>query len=280
MSTSLKSYKNDLAPLGFYFDIFTTDLFKIPIMPIPMRIDKILSGHSTLLILPDIEVLNKLSEKLKLAINYESFFTIGLNNLVTYTRKKHQSLSFRTLKEEKLFDWFEQSKRIHRNIPTLIDDFTFLISEFLKTYSIIERKQLEYENEGYKTELIKHCDVIIEYFKGIIERNIFQIEENGSPLKKQIYTIKKEKYYPNVIPLKVEDVASNKIKTRSFIPYLIYDDILDCFAYNRKLLSEETQTPCDNLIWSDNNIIIDLKDNKERVLKDFSFQDINFESIK
>ncbi|KKL99533.1 hypothetical protein LCGC14_1813490, partial [marine sediment metagenome] len=37
----LKSYKKDLAPIGFYFDIFATEIFKIPVMPVPMRIDKL-----------------------------------------------------------------------------------------------------------------------------------------------------------------------------------------------------------------------------------------------
>jgi hypothetical protein len=280
MSKSLKSYKNDLAPIGFFFDIFATDLFRVPIMPIPMRIDKILSGHSSLLILPNIEKLNILSEKLNLIINYKSFFSIGLQNLIKFARKRHESLSYRTLKEEKLFNWFEKSNRISRKIPTLVDDFTVIISEFLKTYSIIKSKELKHETENYKTELIKYCDIIIDYFKVKIEGNIFQIEENGIPIKKQIYTIKKEKYYPNIIPLKVVDLALNKIIKRSFVPYLIYDDILDCFAYNRKLLIEKTQSPCDNKLWEENNIIMELNNNEKRVLKGFTFLDINFETIK
>ena len=49
----LKSYQNDLAPLDFFFDKFITDLFKIPITPIPMRIDKLTNGQLTLFLSPD-----------------------------------------------------------------------------------------------------------------------------------------------------------------------------------------------------------------------------------
>ena len=279
MSKLIKSYKNDLAPFGFYFDIFALDLFKIPIMPVPMRIDKILRGDSTFFIIPDIESLSKLSKQLHYSINFESFFLIGFRNLLEYAKKQHYHLSFRTLKESKLRDWFEQSKNFKFKIPILSENFTFALSEFIKTYSIIEKNDLKLNDDEYIKELVKYCDVIIDYFKEIIEKNVFQVIENNSPINKQLYLVKKEKYYPNIIKFEVEDLTLNRVRKWNFVPYLIYDDILDCFSYNRKLLVDKTQLPCDIKIWSENHVICKLKESEKSLLKEFKLQDINFEAI-
>ena len=92
--------------------------------------------------------------------------------------------------------------------------------------------------------------------------------------------MKKEKYYPEIIQFKVEDNAYYKLKTKKFVPYLIYDDLLDCFAYNRQILKEMTQVPFDIKIWSENKIITRFSEEKEGEIKDFQLKDINFEMIK
>ena len=83
----IKSYKNDLAPICFYFDLFTTPDFQIPVMPLPMRVDKVSNGESTYLILPNFEILSELCDKLNLQVNFKlvelrgSLFTICLPDL-------------------------------------------------------------------------------------------------------------------------------------------------------------------------------------------------------
>ncbi|GAI91334.1 unnamed protein product [marine sediment metagenome] len=86
----LKSFKRDLAPVGFYFDIFATEIFKIPVMPVPMRIDKLTNGDLTLFILPDIGNLNKLLKKLGLTINFKIFFSLGISNFINFAKGKYK----------------------------------------------------------------------------------------------------------------------------------------------------------------------------------------------
>ena len=280
MLTKLKSFKNDIAPIGFYFDIFSTDLFKIPVMPVPMRIDKISNGNACLFILPNVRELNQLGEELGFQINFKRFYSEGIRNLTNYAKKTYKELVYKDLDPEKIIQWFNKSKNISGTITSLTIDFTFLISEFLKLYAVLSKSNFETYNDNYVNELIRYCDKVIEYFQKIIEQNVFKVIENDSPQIKKLYRVKKDKYYPLIIPIKVEELTTNKTKTRGFIPYLIYDDILDCFSYNRDLLTEKTQTLCDHKIWIENRIIISRLEGKplsdEIIKRTFTFVIIYF----
>jgi len=61
----------------------------------------------------------------------------------------------------------------------------------------------------------------------------------------------------------------------NFVPYLIYDDILDIFSYNKKLLHEGKQFPLNMTIWKNKGII-----NKRSKLNDNYFHPQNFELQK
>ena len=45
-------------------------------------------------------------------------------------------------------------------------------------------------------------------------------------------------------------------KKKLFIPYLIYDDLIDVFFYNLKMLKERVKIPINVQIYKNNNIII------------------------
>src|SRR5271157_5259754 len=78
----LKSNRSDIAPMAFYFDIFATDFARIPVLSVPMRVDKVTNGEPTLLILPNITEVSHISQELGLIIDYNLFFITGLQNLV------------------------------------------------------------------------------------------------------------------------------------------------------------------------------------------------------
>ena len=60
----MKSFKNNIAPILFYFDIFTTEIFEVPVIPVPIRIDKVINGDFTLFIPPNVDGLNKIFAQL------------------------------------------------------------------------------------------------------------------------------------------------------------------------------------------------------------------------
>ena len=269
----MKSYKRDISPIGFYFDVIATDLFKIPVMPIPMRIDKVLNGDPTFFILPDFKKLGELVENLDFCIDFESFFKVGIENLVNFAKKKYNKANYRALKNEIIRKWFIKSISIKADIPDLSNAFTFVTSEFLILYSTIEEKKLNFNSENYRLELIQYCDKMIEYFREKIEKNSFEIKIKGKVQNVKLYLEKKKKYHPQIISIDIFNVNTNRRKKMEFVPYLIYDDLLDCFSYNKKKLAEEYKK-LNYLNLHDFTKIINKKSNKVKSGKSFNLKDL------
>lgn len=249
-----KDYKKDIAPIGFFFDLIPTELFKVPILPIPMRIDKVVKGEITYFIRFNIDKLYSLFKELNLFIDFRLFFLIGIRNLLEYAKKKCNDITFQSLKKDLLRKWFNNSISIEIDLPDLTEDLTYLLSEFLKTYSFINN--LDVNDERYIEELINYCDRIIEYFQERLENNSIKIKSNGVYKEEKIYFIKKSKYYPRIIEINIEKFRGgekNIVKKMRFVPYLIYDDILETFLYNRKLLIN--QKPFKLTIFNEKGII-------------------------
>ncbi len=254
--TKLGSYKKETAVIGFYFDIFSTNLFTIPILPLPMRIDKLANGEATCFIHPDINKLNEISKALGLTVDFKAFFLYGVKNLINYAKEKNQSITYRSLPKEVILKWYENSISTVIEIPSLINDFTFLISEFLKTYSTIKNLKISPVEDRYFDELIRYCEKMVNYFKNSLESNSIQIKVNQEIKEEKIYTEKKNKYYPLPVYIDVRRENENKMKKMVFIPYLIYDDLIDVFFYNQKMLVERAKIPINIQIFENYEIII------------------------
>ena len=61
----------------------------------------------------------------------------------------------------------------------LRESFTFIISQFLKSYSNIDKEKLDPERnkEKYTSKLLEYCDSVIKYLRRKIENNIFLIKK-------------------------------------------------------------------------------------------------------
>lgn len=253
--TSLKTFKSDLAPVGFYFDIFPTEAFQIPILPIPMRIDKLSNGKPTLFITPNREKLKKVFKRFNLYINFQLFYTVGIKNFIHYASLKQKEITLRPLDGDKVRKWWKSSINISAYNPDLVESFTYINSQFLKTYSYIDKNNLDLsqDRDDYKNILIHYCESVIKYFRKKIESNIFFIIKENKVETEKLYLEKNQKYYPLVVKILVNDMAKNKIHEMGFIPYLIYDDLLDSFYYNKMCL-EKTDS-IDLKVYQHNQII-------------------------
>jgi hypothetical protein len=274
----LKYYKNDLAPTGFYFDIFSTDLFRSPIMPLPMRIDRLTNGEATFFIIPNLNTLDLTLKELDLGFDLTKFYIEGLKNLITYAKRKYKEITYRELSFATLLKWFDSSINLESEIPSLSQDFYFLISEYLKIYADIENESIQIGTKEYLLRNLNYCESNLKYFKGKIENNKIQIIERGQLKEVSLYREKKGKYYPDIIPIEVENKKKNKVNKLTFVPYLIYDDLLDCFAYNKKLLDGEDQAPIDIIIWK-NKGIINKRSNIEKTNQDFYIKNFKLSKI-
>lgn len=275
----LKSYKNDLAPTLFYFEPVLSDLFVNPVMPIPMRIDRITNGQPTHFIIPDLNKIDELIKNLELKFSLNKLYIEGLKNLISYAKRKYKEITYRTLTTDILYKWYTNSLNLECEIPSLKEDYYFLISEFIKMFSDIETQGVQPESESYLSRNVDYCDAVIKYFKDKIEENKFQIIEKGKVKIVHLYKEKKDKYYPDIIPIGVKNLKKNKINKLTFVPYLIYDDLLDCFAYNKKLLNDKIEQPIDILLWK-NKEIINKRSNINKNNQDFNIKNFKITNIK
>lgn len=235
----LKSFKKDIAPVGFFFDIVSTELFKIPIIPVPMRIDKLTNGEPTLIIIPNMTKLDKISSKFGLDVNYSLFYSIGINNFINYAKDKYKEITKRNLDLKKIKQWWNLSKNLISQNLDLRETFTFINSQFIITFSnLIKENDIKYNQKQYIKTLISYCDSIIDYLRLKIENNIFKINKDNIIKEEKLYIEKKNKCYPLSLEITVKDLSINEIYEMKFVPYLIYDDLLNCFAYNKSLLKE------------------------------------------
>ena len=253
----LKTFKTDLAPIGFYFDILTTETFQIPILPIPMRIDKISNGEATLFIPLNQQKLQKAFKKYNLSINFQNFYKSGITNLINYTRIKQKEIILRPLENSKVRKWWEASNNICASIPDMVESFTYINTQFLKTFYKIDKNNIDIElnQESYSNLLIAYCDSIIKYFRRKIEKNVFLVEKEQKFELEELYLERRQKCYPKIINVVVNDLAKENSREMGFIPYLIYDDILDSFIYNRKVLENQINDSISLKVYEHNQII-------------------------
>ncbi len=254
----VKSFKQDIAPIGFYFDIFSTPLFQIPILPIPLRIDKIFHGEPTLLISPNLKKIERTCKKLKLCINFSQFYKTGIRNLLNYARSKQLLIFKKKIEDIDIIrKWWEGSNKIATDNPDLVESFTFITTQFLKTYSLINKQNTTpiLDNNDYINRLIEYCDSIIIYFRTKIEKNLY-FSKTGSKFNlEKLYIERRKKYFPIQVKIPINDVISNETYDMEFVPYLIYDDLLESFCYNKSLLMNTTNIPINLKVYEDNKII-------------------------
>ena len=77
------------------------------------------------------------------------------------------------------------------------------------------------------------------------------------------------------------DLITNKTSELGFVPYLIYDDLLDSFYYNKKLLSNTLDDAINLKVYEDNEIINKTSNFDDFTTKTFKIElkNLNLEEI-
>jgi hypothetical protein len=229
-----RSKRKELAPIGFFIDFFPPETFHSPILPIPMRIDKVISGKPTLLVIPDEDILREKCKKLGIQLDINKFFSAGLNNLIAYARKKCKEQKNTYIHIENIKLWYLNTKKINFKIPELQNLFTKILSDFLEIYYRLYAKISSNFMEKETNLLIDYYDSLLEFIDNKIMKNQFQINQNEFV---EFYKTRKGKLYPEA--LKKEIIINDSIKTYYFVPYLIYDDIFECIEFNKQNLIKQ-----------------------------------------
>ncbi|NVM35079.1 MAG: hypothetical protein HWN81_05755 [Candidatus Lokiarchaeota archaeon] len=317
-----KIFKSDAAPFFFYIEIFPLDLayYKIertlmllkkintnPIMPLPMRVDRVFNGEKSLLIRPKEPISFSIMDDLNATINPTAFLQYGTEKLIYFAEIRAFEKFVIPLKIEKVNKWWESTKFLYAKLSRIEEDFSAFLRAYLST--VLKAKL---NNEDLINAATNYCKIIQEVCEKRINENSILIETTRKETNVRMYMqkvakyrekmkrVERVEYHPELVDIDIYDLAEKgfkynidkqdlflddiKPKEIKYIPLLFYDDLLECMLQNLKKLDEGDDDILDPTFMLDKNIIT-LQNSKELDninTQEFSwfspFEELNFES--
>jgi len=275
MSPKPKEYqifKYDASPFFFYIDVLPIDVSQYdiphhvemlkkvqsnPIIPIPLRVDRVFSGKSTILIRPREPVSFILDENLAV-INPQPFIQSGITKLLYFTEVRTSSEFASSLTLENALDWWNSTKNLYGKLKSLEEDF----AAFLKAYLHI-MVNAKVNDEDLISAATRYCELIRDICNQRIQEKYIIVEIKEKEKLLDLYKIKegkvfenrfkrtrRELLYPTFVDIEVLDLeevgypsinSKNikfKAKAMKYIPLLFYDDLLECMLQNLEILKD------------------------------------------
>ncbi|MHA1988523.1 MAG: hypothetical protein ACW98D_17975, partial [Promethearchaeota archaeon] len=275
-STRFKTYKSDAAPFFFFIDVFpasysnknkpnlihlVNSIKTNPIMPLPMRIDRVYNGESSVMIRPKEPITFPVSEDLTAIINPAPFLQLGFEKLLFFTEVYSRTKFLSSLTSKKTLRWWQATRSLYGNLPTLEEDFSAFLRAYLHT--VVKAKVLE---EDLASAAKNYCELIADVCRKRLEQNIILVDVRRKQEDVKLYKTKEINYYkkfkktretqhrPELIDVDIYDLSPlgfsnleenriNIVKERStivlkYIALLFYDDLLECMLQNLKKLED------------------------------------------
>jgi len=323
ISPKFKTYKSDAAPFFFFIDVFPAEysnknkpnlihlvnsIKTNPIMPLPMRVDRVFNGASSILIRPKEPISFPVSKDLTAIINPDPFLQFGFEKLIYFTEVYSRTKLISSLNSQNALKWWETTKFLYGNLPSLEEDFSAFLRAYLHT--IIKAKILE---EDLISAAKNYCELIADTCRKRLEQNNIFVDVRNKQENVKMYKTKEINYYkkfkktretqyrPELIDIDIYDLSqvgfsnteeerSDFLKKRStmilkYIPLLFYDDLLECMLQNLKKLEDSNNVVLDPSFLFERNIIFIQKsaDLETIRMQDYSwwkdFDNIDLDSI-
>lgn len=318
-----KTFKSDAAPFFFFIEIFSPDLTSYekerdfvllkkindnPIMPLPMRVDRVFNGEKSLLIRPKEPVFFSIMDDLYATINPTPFLQYGTENLLYFTEIRAFEKFLIPLTIEKVKKWWESTKFLYAKLTRIEEDFSAFLRAYINT--VLKAKLNDEDLINAATTYCKMVQEICEKRineKSILiettrkEVNVKMYKQKVARYREKLKRVERVEYHPELVDIDVYDLAEkgfkysmdnqvwvlNEIKPKEikYIPLLFYDDLLECMLINLKKLDDGDDNILDPSFLLDKNIIT-LQNSKELEnikTEEFSwyntFEELNFESI-
>lgn len=316
-----KIFKSDAAPFFFYLDVLPPDLsiyelkhhIKLlkniqsnPIMPLPLRVDRVFNGESSILIRPK-PISFSIEGGYTAIINPHKFIQYGVEKLINFTEIRASEEFAISLSRENAKKWWESTRYLHGRLRTLEEDFGAFLIAYLHT--VLKAKV---NNEDLVKAAIKYCELIRDICNKRINEKYILVESKGKEKIVDLYRMKegrdykkfnsnrRDLLYPTFVDIEVinlkkvgishfkeEEYKPIKKSSRvmKYIPLLIYDDLLECMLQNLEKLKNYEGNIIDPAFLLKLNIIL-LIENKKELPTNFSnytwfdeFNDINLDNI-
>lgn len=321
--TKFKTYKSDAAPFFFFIDIFPLETSVLPhphllalvdsiksnpIMPLPMRVDRVFNGESSVLIRPRKPIFFPVSDEYIALINPAPFLQFGLEKLIFFTEIRASEQLYLSVSTENVNKWWNKTRFLYGNLYLVEEDFSAFLRAYLHT--IIKAN---INGDDLVTAAKQYCQLVADVCKNRMENNSILTEvrreqKNVKMYKKKDLTyykkfkkIKELQYHPELIDIEIFDFSeqsfskeednrillvnqreSNVIK---YIPLLFYDDLQECMLQNLKRLEDNPDELLNPSYLLDQKIIMlqESKDKNNEYLHKFSwwsdFENIDLKSI-
>ncbi len=228
-SRTITDKKSDGAPMILFIDVLENAKFPYPILPVPSRIDKILNGRSSNLLFPShIPTID--AQKKTYSFDFVLLYQKMLHNLLHYAYQHHRKTSFRPFSQKKLRKWWDSLQSTRAQIPTYQEDLYEILQCYLRAYRSFK------EGKSELSALITYCDQVIAYIDAQIQNNQITVQYKTHIVKKDLYTRKNGLIYPTICEYDIVKSQSEKVGRKACVPLMIYDDLLDCFLYNKQIL--------------------------------------------
>ncbi len=223
--TKINFKRSDGAPMIFFIDVISNN-FPNPILPMPSRIDMVSNGYPTNFILPKKRISVKIEQDFY-TYDYKKLYFSFLHNIIFYSKQVYQEITFRRLEQKTLERWWDKSVKSEAKIPSYYHDIEFLLETYLNSFKLYK------ETNDELGALLKYCNSVIDYCNERLESNRIDIYYNKKLIEKRMYKIKREQYYPDILEYDYQILGTDKIQRKAFVPIMIYDDLLECFLFNK-----------------------------------------------
>lgn len=312
-----KTYKSDAAPFFFYIDVIPIDFSQYeikhhiellkniqfnPIMPIPMRIDKVYNGESSTLIRPREPISFTVGEKNTALINPNKFVFYGIEKLLSFTEIRGSEEYAVSLSPNDAIRWWNNTRGIYGKLRTLEEDFAAFLRAYFHFYLAAKLN-----DEDLISAAIKYCELIRDVCNKRIQENYIFIEVKNKEKTVDLYKMKKGKVfetrfkrekrellYPSFVDVELMEIEiqenslkenyninhGKKSKTLKYIPLLIYDDLLECMLQNLNILENYEGKLLDPSFLMDKKVVvISEQELSNQDLSEYSWL-TNFDEIK
>ncbi|MHA1498300.1 MAG: hypothetical protein ACTSYF_07860 [Promethearchaeota archaeon] len=290
--TKYETFKHDAAPFFFYIDVLPLDLSQYeiphhvkllekvkynPIMPLPLRVDRVFNGESSIIIRPRDPISFSIGEQIAL-IKPTPFIQAGIEKLLIFTEVRASGEFAISLTADNAQKWWNFTNYLHGRSRTLEEDF----AAFLRGYLFIMVKA-KINNEDLISAATQYCELIKDICNQRIQENYILVEKRDKEEIVKLYKMKegkvykkfksekKDLLYPNFAEMEIFDlkelgfsqvkeqdanILKKNSKIMNYIPLLIYDDLLECMLQNLENLKDFEGNILDPSFLLEQNIII------------------------
>ncbi|WEU40394.1 MAG: hypothetical protein OdinLCB4_000215 [Candidatus Odinarchaeum yellowstonii] len=240
-------HSNDASPMLPLIDVAKTYGSPFICTPVPLRVDKIINGDLTTFILPDRNISIKMSGE-TYSLHILNLISEVIRLLSNWSKNIVKSRFNKELPSDRLISWLNKTLKAKLLAPTLSEDagaflnnyFETVLSSYFKGESIFEQVK------SYLNNIINRC-------RSRIAHNTIIVSVKGEYVEYNILdeTISEEEYLnPDIkgSTIPVDVYFDNRLKTMSFRPFLIYQDLLETAKYTLQTLREVELISPENLI--------------------------------